>query len=331
MKRSLFDFAVHRRRARRTRVKLERAALSSGMVRSAANWYYNFTNDAGRVAIYRRSAKIFRDVPASFDSGQWYVDVPPFRLRMPLRKEHAWLDWDSALAVLGHDQEVKKFYATLLSSRYRPEVFVDVGANYGVHSALFLSAGVKIVAFEPNPRCLDYFERVKELNGFSETRWEPIALGESNCEGALAFSETDTWLGTISQSATYRTEQEDEKVTLAISIRRLDDLTIDGENCFIKIDAEGFELPIIRGAKSFLSDRCRFFVFESNGPDGRPELFHEITSLGFLIEQLPIDDVDHSNALNEHEFIVSRGTNYVARNKRLVHECNHLNPFPISS
>jgi hypothetical protein len=187
MKPSLFDFAVHRRLARRTRVKLERAALSSGMVRSAANWCYNFTNDAGRMAIYRRSAKIFRDVPATFDSGQWYVDVPPFRLRMPLRKEHAWLEWDSALAVLGHDQEVKKFYATLLGSRYRPDVFIDIGANYGVHSALFLSAGVKIVAFEPNPRCVDYFERVKELNGFRETRWEPIALGESNCEGAVAF------------------------------------------------------------------------------------------------------------------------------------------------
>jgi hypothetical protein len=129
MKRRLFDFAGHRRLARRTRVKLERAALSSGMIRSAANWYYNFTNDAGRMAIYRRSAKIFRDVPATFESGCWYVDVPPFRLRMPLRREHAWLDWDSALAVLGHDLEVKQFYAKLLGSRYRPEVFIDIGAN----------------------------------------------------------------------------------------------------------------------------------------------------------------------------------------------------------
>jgi FkbM family methyltransferase len=301
------------------------------MICSAANWYYNFTNDAGRMAIYRRSAKIFRDVPATFDSGYWYVDVPPFCLRMPLRKEHAWLDWDSALAVLGHDLEVKKFYAKLLESRYRPEVFIDIGANYGIHSALFLSAGVEIVAFEPNPRCVDYFERVSELNGFGEAKWEAIALGESNCEGALTFSETDTWLGTISQGATRRAGAKDDKIVLAVSIRRLDDLTINGDNCFVKIDAEGFELPIIRGAQAFLSDRCRFFVFESNHPGGRTELFQEITSLGFLIEKLPIDNIDHPNTVNENEFIVAQTTNFVARNKRLVREDNDLNLSPTSS
>jgi FkbM family methyltransferase len=133
---------------------------------------------------------------------------------------------------------------------------------------------------------VDYFKRVNELNGFREARWEPIALGDSNCEGALAFSETDTWLGTISQDTIRGTGEGNHKIVLAVSIRRLDDLTINADNCFVKIDAEGFELPIIRGAKSFLGDRCRFFVFESNGPDGRTELFRQIILSGGLIHDL---------------------------------------------
>jgi hypothetical protein len=56
-----------------------------------------------------------------------------------------------------------------------------------------------------------------------------------------------------------------------------------------------------------------------------------ITALGFSIEHLPIDDIYHSNALNEQEFIVSQATNYVARNERLVGERNHVNPSPTSS
>jgi hypothetical protein len=64
-----------------------------------------------------------------------------------------WLDWFLALATLGDDSTVKKTYAAIVSSSRKPDLFLDVGANYGTHSLLFLAHGIRTWSFEPNARC----------------------------------------------------------------------------------------------------------------------------------------------------------------------------------
>ena len=179
MARSPIDCLVNNRLTRPVRVALERRALASKRVRSLVNRFYNATDDEGRRAFYERSAKIFRNHPAALSLDAWDIDVSPFRLRMPLRGDHAWSERDLALAVLGHDPEVKDFYAKILNSRFRPDVFCDIGANYGVHTALFLSAGVRSIAFEPNPSCVSYFKLLVDLNDFKDTTWEPVVAAET--------------------------------------------------------------------------------------------------------------------------------------------------------
>ena len=226
-----------------------------------------------------------------------------------------------ALAVLGHDAEIKDFYVKILHSRFRPNVFYDIGANYGTHTALFLSAGVRSVAFEPNPSCLPYFKLLAELNDFKDATWEPVALGDANGEVTLAFPEMETWLGSI------RLDNFDnnadgsprENITeLTVPIRRLDDHPTLAERCFAKIDAEGSEIRVIRGGRAFFRDRCPFFVFESNHPAGRDEIFDEIASLRFSIEALPIRDIEELAALSRGAFIEAQGTNFLARREGLI-------------
>src|SRR5262249_16352256 len=148
--------------------------------RQVINHLYNTAGPSGKSAFYRRSAKIFRDHQGYFSSGEWVLNAPPFSLKMPLRKDWAWLDWDLALSALGHEPDIKDFYVKLLTSPFRPSVFCDIGANYGVHTALFLSAGVPSLAFEPNPTCYAYFETLGSLNRFHRVIWHPIALGDCN-------------------------------------------------------------------------------------------------------------------------------------------------------
>ena len=41
----------------------------------------------------------------------------------------------------------------------KPKIFFDVGANYGTHSFIFQSQGVKAYSFEPNPNYFPYFKK----------------------------------------------------------------------------------------------------------------------------------------------------------------------------
>lgn len=287
---------------------LQRKALASSTVCALANRHYNATTDAGRSAFYHRYAKICRGHIVRFGCKEWCVDVPPFHIRMPLRNEEAWLDWDLALSILGHDAEIIDFYAKVLRSEFRPDVFVDIGANYGAHTALFASAGVQCVAFEPNAHCLDYIRQLMEMNHLTAYKLEPIALADTAGNAQLTFPSTDTWLGSITQ------DQWDGKViTVSVPVRRLDDVEIPEGLCLAKIDTEGSELSIIRGARIFLRERCGSFVFEAAKDSDREGLFAEISSIGFSIEALPLDDLRSSHPLDEESFINARGWNFVAR------------------
>jgi FkbM family methyltransferase len=315
MKRSLFDLLINNRYSRPIRMKLERRALGFRITRRVVNNFYNTCRPNGRKGLFQRSAKIFRDHDAILGPGIWRIDVPPFRLKMPLRPDRAWLDWDSALAILGHDQEVKEFYSKIIGSRHRPDLFCDIGANYGTHSALFLSAGIPCIAYEPNPACVEYFEALRELNAFRDVRWKAVALGDRDGQAILRFPEKDTWHGAIDCDAQHRTQGELE---LIVPIRRLDGDLPSGTRCVVKIDVEGSELRVLRGGQRFFKERCTFFVFESNGAEQRSALYDEIAALDFTIEELPILDVEKSEPLERSSFVSAKGTNFLARNGMLL-------------
>src|ERR1700722_9247274 len=51
----------------------------------------------------------------------------------------------------GHDSELKQTYASLIQLEHPPRLVLDIGANYGTHSIIFLSHDIETVSFEPNP------------------------------------------------------------------------------------------------------------------------------------------------------------------------------------
>ena len=204
------------------------------------------------------------------------------------------MDWDLALSIVGRDSEVVDYYAKLLRSEFRPDTFVDIGANYGTHTALFVSAGVQCVAFEPNEFCNDYLRRLMEMNHFVAFRLEPIALSETEGEAQLTFPTADTWLGTLKEDRSDFVGADSELIAVRAPVRRLDDIVIPGRRCCVKMDVQGSELGAICGVRTFLTSRCDFFVFEAETEAERKDLLPEITSIGFSIERLSLDDLRSS-------------------------------------
>ena len=158
------------------------------------NWMYARLPEARKGDFHVLFSKIFRNqsVPAMF--GGWNLKFAGRKLVMPLTRDRIWLDWDSAVSVLGHDVEVKQTYAFLLKSPKPPQLFVDVGANYGTHSLLFLVHGIESISVEPNPSCHHVFREICAVNGVNP-RIEGVALGEVDGWTELCFPANETWLG----------------------------------------------------------------------------------------------------------------------------------------
>lgn len=292
-----------------------RTLASANVTRFMLNQYYNLLNDLAKSRFHARYAKIFRN-HRTLDPGKWTVTFAGHKIIMPIRPLWSWLDWDMAVSILGHDIKVKQTYAALVRSDQRPALFLDVGANYGTHSMLFLSVGIPVIAFEPNPQCASNFQDMCKLNGVTG-RWEQIAVGNINGEIELVYPEKDTWLGSVSSAVTQTFKKSSHVITHTVPLKRLDDYlnNIPRDKVLIKIDVEGFEREVIEGASQLLIDCKPKIIFESNDRDARWELFKLLTNVGYTVHLLPWRPVYGARTLDRDEFRMSAATNFIAINR----------------
>jgi len=142
---------------------------------------------------------------------------------------------------------------------------LDIGANIGVVtmqlSRLVGETGV-VDAFEPNPTTNGMLARSIERNGIRNVRLHRYALGEKEEPLRLSFPSGNLGMATLSpDSPTDGWNHVDVPVRTLASVA--DELKL-GHIRFIKIDVEGFELGVLRGAERwFANDLPDAIVFET--------------------------------------------------------------------
>jgi FkbM family methyltransferase len=282
-------------------------------LREKLNQWYEKLNEQSKECFYVRYAKIFRNSNARLDPGGWTVTFLDVKITLPLRSDHAWLDWDNAVSILGHDLEIKQTYAALLASSQRPDCFMDVGANYGMHSVLFMSAGVPVVAFEPNPSCEACFRTIQRINGFSG-RLETVAVGNQNGTTQLVYPERETWLGSLSDNVVSSLKGRGSVRVQETQIKKLDDYfdDIPQGNIVIKIDVEGLELDVLQGAPRILSAHSPHIIFESNDRSIRPDLSKIFEKYNYDVYSLPWRPSTTAKPLRAAEFFSNAAHNFIA-------------------
>ncbi len=140
----------------------------------------------------------------------------------------------------------------LLKVLRNDSVFYDIGANYGFYSALALSLGAELHAFEPSTHCMRFLKLNADVSSGRGTL-NQVALSDS--EGAVDFF--DTSLGHKSGMST-----TNERVALSTAVAHqksvVPALTLDTYvQCHIaptviKIDVEGGESKVLSGARETL-------------------------------------------------------------------------------
>jgi FkbM family methyltransferase len=144
---------------------------------------------------------------------------------------------------------------------------LDVGANLGVVTLqLAHLVGPKGVvhSFEPNPAVHQLLERSIERNQLANVRLHKCALGaDDGTTLTLTFSEENAGLGTVC-----RTGSGDGWSSVQVPVRTLSALAAEcdfGPVRLMKMDVEGFELTVLRGAQAWLATNPpEAIVFESN-------------------------------------------------------------------
>ena len=160
--------------------------------------------------------------------------------------------WKHRLSRMRGDfSEQELFIAPLLCDKKKTSV--DVGAAMGVYTANILDVSRDCVAFEPGPTQSTY---LKAMFGSLSlpVRVETVALSDTQGEAKLRILEKDLGRSTIESENLLEDPDGSATYEAVVPMRRLDDYALDGVG-FIKIDVEGHELAVLRGALATIQ-RC---------------------------------------------------------------------------
>ena len=160
-------------------------------------------------------------------------------------------------------------------------VALDIGANIGNHSVFFSRYFREVHSFEPNPRTFELlkFNAAQTANVTAHRQ----GLSDADVVGTLRENPTNMG-GTFIEVDAQGARPGDNG---AVSLSTLDTFAADralGRVGFIKIDTEGFEARILRGARSIIAANQPVIMFELSPSDfgpGGSEVFDLLSSLGY--------------------------------------------------
>lgn len=125
--------------------------------------------------------------------------------------------------------------------------FLDVGACHGIFSLAFVQGRpeARALAVEPSPAAFEILAANAARNGLANLAMAQAALGEST--GEIRMRPSWHHLEALA-------EGEGGEGSVAVPVRSLDSLCaeLDFRPDLIKVDVEGFELAVLRGAQGIL-------------------------------------------------------------------------------
>lgn len=139
------------------------------------------------------------------------------------------------------------------------DVFIDIGANIGYYTCIARSLSKGAVAVEPQPQNLECLYENLRCNGWSDTEVYPLGLSDK--PGLLTlYGASGPSASLVRGWAGYS-----DRFKRTIPVTRMDHVIggrFEGKKLFIKIDVEGAEYNVLKGADKVLtlSPRPTWFV-----------------------------------------------------------------------
>lgn len=152
-------------------------------------------------------------------------------------------------------------------NRDRFGVALDIGAHCGLWARVLSHVFEKVIAFEPIESNFECLVKNTEENG----NVTPYLCGLSNGDDALTFNSIPDNTGNSCVSESGKT----------VACSRLDNFKYTGID-FIKIDVEGWELPVLQGAKETIKRSKPYVLIEQKPGNAEKYGFGQYDALDYL-------------------------------------------------
>jgi len=164
---------------------------------------------------------------------------------------------------------------------------VDVGANFGCWTLPLSRHAHSVLAIEPQAGCVQLLKRSLAANNIRNVRLYMAAAG--SLPGTCFVQELDFDLSTNFGGVSLLQDcvGQPDAQHAAVPVVRLDDLLRGEVVSFIKIDVEGYERKVLRGAHDTIM-RCKPILFiEMDHPlTDADALKHDIEMCGYVTERM---------------------------------------------
>ncbi len=165
--------------------------------------------------------------------------------------------------------------------RFQGGTFIDIGAAYGNHSLFFAACckAERVYAFEPVASLFEHMLQNIAANGFDHVRAQNIALGARPGEVGITPSTE------VPERAGLLMSRINEQGT-GVRMQRLDDV-LRGEGLAeircIKIDVEGYTLPVLQGARETIQTYRPAIFCECETPEQFEAVDAFLAALGYRV------------------------------------------------
>lgn len=161
--------------------------------------------------------------------------------------------------------------ASLFKQLIQPHfIVVDVGANFGAHTLLFSQLAQEVFAFEPQKYVFHALTQTIKLNELKNVIAVRAAIGDGK---PVKYRDVDT------------DHENNFGASSFVGVTEGEDMptyTLEGLPChFLKIDVEGMEMDVLKGAEKMIREYCPIIYIENDRPDQSDALIAELESLGY--------------------------------------------------
>ena len=284
----------------------------------------------------------------------WRCDFAPGSFRIPVGAdlERSWSD-----ALTWRDRKYAPFrrFFLLMLDVLPPGVLIDIGANDGLYTSPFACNNYACHCIEPQTTCVEFIGRVCAVNGFSNVQIVQALVGAKEGEKLeLYVADPDRRTAAGPQdaggggAAMLSVPVEQISSLVLENVERfheakaitMESITLDGycqrhdiAPTLLKIDVEGWEWPVLQGARETLARHRPTIVIElfrdeqqlgaERAPqaDRRPSIWQLVREMGYRAYAFregptePLQRLESAGALAEWP-----GANFVFVQNARLHE-----------
>jgi len=198
-------------------------------------------------------------------------------------------------------------------------VFIDVGGNVGLYSALALhtlNSDGQIITLEPHPESFAYLSKNVEANRKMRGDTQAPKIDLFQMAASAESGARNLALNPENKADNRLSEAPEDWESIPIEARSMDDLLkehkIDKVN-FVKMDVQGYEHNIVSGFMKTLHRSSKTIMMTEFWPQGMKaaggdarKYLQDLSDLGFSLYELKEKPLGHIEPLEDWDILIKR-------------------------